>query len=80
MLHVSKDIRDSLRCDLDELLEQLDTFAERGTQTNLCDHPQLHLIKPPQEQIQISRGLLEMLTAKRVVDQLMLKQKCIQTY
>ncbi len=71
---------DSLCCDLDELLEELDAFAERGTQTNLCDHPQLNLIKAPQEQIQISRGLLEMLTAKRVVDQLMLKHKYTDNY
>jgi hypothetical protein len=36
----------SLSSDLDELLEQLNPFAELTTQTHLRHHPQLHLVEP----------------------------------
>lgn len=36
----------SLGSDLDEFLEQLDTFAEGGAEAHLHHHPQLDLIEP----------------------------------
>ena len=66
---------DSLRGDLDELLEQLDAFVELTTQTHLGDHPHLQLVEAAQEQVQVGRGLLEVLPPERVVDQLMLQHR-----
>lgn len=62
----------SLSGNLDELLEKLHSFVELRTQTHLCDHPELDLIEPPQEQIQIHSGFLEVLPPKCVVDELKL--------
>lgn len=59
---------------LDELLEQLDSLAELTAEADLGDHPQLHLVEPPQEQVQVRRRPPEVLTAKRVVQQLMLSR------
>lgn len=62
----------SLRCDLDELLEELHSLAELRAQTHLGHHPQLHLVEPAQEQVQVGRGPAEVLPAERVVQQLVL--------
>ena len=45
----------SLSSDLDELLEQLNPFAELTTQTHLCHNPQLHLVEPDHDHT-IPRG------------------------
>ena len=65
----------SLSGDLDELLEELHPLVERGAQTHLGDHPKLGLVEPPQEQVQVGRGLLEALLPERVVNQLMLAER-----
>lgn len=57
---------------LDELLEELDSLTQLSAEADLSDHPQLNLVEPPQEQVQVSRGPSEALAAKRVVEQLML--------
>lgn len=62
----------SLSSNLDELLEELHPLAEWGAQTQLCDHPQLGFIEPPQKQIQVHSGLLKVLPPKCVVDKFML--------
>lgn len=62
----------SLSSYFDELLEELDSLAELSAEADLGDHPQLNLVEPPQEQVQIGRGSPEALPAKRVVEQLML--------
>lgn len=56
----------------DELLEKLHTFAELRAQTHLCDHPELGLVKPAQEQVQVHRGLLNVLPPKGVIDEFQL--------
>lgn len=56
----------------DEFLEELHAFAELGAQTHLCDHPQLDLVKPAQEQVQVHRGFLNVLPPKGVIDELKL--------
>lgn len=63
----------SLRCDLDELLEELHSLAELRAQTHLGHHPQLHLVEPAQEQVQVGRRPAEVLPPERVVQQLVLK-------
>ena len=68
----SRILKDLLGGDLDELLEQLDPLAQLATQTHLGDHPQLHLVEPAQEQVQVGRGPPEALPSKRVVEQLVL--------
>lgn len=65
----------SLRCDLDELLEELHSLAELRAQTHLGHHPQLHLVEPAQEQVQVGRGPAEVLPAERVVQQLVLAEE-----
>ncbi len=60
---------------LDELLEELDSFAELSAEADLSDHPQLNLVEPAQEQVQIGRGSLKAVPAKRVVEQLMLRRE-----
>ena len=62
----------ALCSDLDELLEELDSLAELPAEADLSDHPQLDLVEPAQEQVQVGRGSPEALPAKRVVEQLML--------
>lgn len=63
----------SLGGDLDELLEELNAFAERCAQTDLRHHPQLNLIEALQKQLQIRRGASVRLTAERVIHQLVLR-------
>lgn len=71
--HVTVDSRsDSLRGYLDELLEELDSLTELSAEADLSDHPQLDLVEPAQEQVQIGCGSPKVLPAKRVVQQLML--------
>lgn len=53
---------------LDELLEKLHPLAELRTQTHLCDYPKLDFIEPPQEQVQVHGGFLDILPPKCVVD------------
>lgn len=60
---------------LDKLLQELDSLAELSTEADLSDHPQLNLVEPSQEQVQVSRGPPKALTAKRVVEQLMLGEE-----
>lgn len=62
------DIVHLLSSNLDELLEKLHPLAELGAQTHLCDHPELDFVKPPQEQVQVNRGLLQVLPPKCVVE------------
>lgn len=57
---------------LDELLEELDSLTELPAEADLGDHPQLNLVEPAQEQVQIGRGSPEVLPAERVVQQLVL--------
>lgn len=58
--------------DFDELLEKLHTFAELGAQAHLGDHPELGLVKPAQEQVQVHRGLLNVLPPEGVIDEFQL--------
>ena len=69
----------SLGSDLDKLLEKLHSFAEMRAQTNLCDHPQLDLIEPPQEQIQVGCRPLEVLPPESVIDEFMLLEHHMHT-
>lgn len=57
---------------LNELLEELDSLAELPAEADLSHHPQLNLVEPAQEQVQIGCGSPKALPAKRVVEQLML--------
>lgn len=63
---------DSLRGYLNELLEELDSLAQLPAEADLSDHPQLNLVEPAQKQVQIGRGSPEALSAKRVVEELVL--------
>lgn len=56
----------------DEFLEELHALAELRAQTHLCDHPELDLVKPAQEQVQVHRGFLNVLPPKGVIDELKL--------
>lgn len=38
-----------LSSNLDELFKELHSLADLRTQTDLCYHPELNFIKPPQE-------------------------------
>ena len=77
MLQVNKTTKCFRRCkdvnllggNLDELLEKLHPLAELRTQTNLCDHPKLNFIEPPQEQIQVHGGFPDIFPPKCVVDE-----------
>lgn len=60
---------------LDELFEELYSLAELSTEADLGDHPQLNLVEPPQEQVQVGSGPSEALAAKRVVEQLVLGKR-----
>jgi len=62
--------RDSLRRDLDELLEELHSFTERGTEQHLRHHPLLHFITALQQELQRHRVSAARLTTERVEDQL----------
>lgn len=64
-----------LSSNLDEFLQQLDTFAEGWAQAHLCHHPQLDLIKMTEKEIQICCCFLKMMPPKCMIDQLMLKQR-----
>lgn len=64
---------------LDELLEELYSLAELSTEADLSDHPQLNLVEPPQEQVQVSSGPSGALAAKRVVEQLVLGERKEET-
>lgn len=59
----------SLGGDLEELLEELHPLAELRAQTHLRDHPELDFVKPPEEQVQVHRGLFQALPPEGVVDE-----------
>lgn len=65
---------------LDELLEELHSLTELAAQADLGDHPQLHLVEPAQEQVQVGRGSPEVLPAERVIQQLVLGRQRRKDY
>lgn len=67
-----KKTRHLLCSDLDELLEQLDSFSERGTQQDLGHDPLLNLVAALQELLQRHRVATARLTTEGVVHQLLL--------
>ena len=62
----------SLGSDFDELLDELDSVAERRTHQDFCHHPQLYLIAALQQQLQRHRVAAAGMTAEREVHQLLL--------
>lgn len=68
-LESQSNVADLLGSDLEELLEELHPLAELRAQTHLRDHPELDLVKPPEEQVQVDRGLLQVLPPERVIDE-----------
>lgn len=79
--HVTVDSRSYSLCGyLDELLEELDSLTELSAEADLIDHPQLDLVEPAQEQVQIGCGSPKVLPAKRVVQQLMLRERRGETF
>lgn len=64
----------SLGSDLEKLLEKLHPLAELRAQADLCDHPELDFVEPPQEQVQVHRGFFQILPTKRVIDEFELSQ------
>lgn len=62
-------VADLLRSDLEELLEELHPLAELRAQTHLRDHPELDFVKPPEEQVQVDRGLFQVLPPEQVIDE-----------
>lgn len=68
--------RSHLLCSyLDELLEKLHSLTELTAQADLSDHPQLNLVEPAQKQVQIGCSSPEVLSAKCVVQQLVLERE-----
>lgn len=57
---------------LDELFDELDTFAESGAQQHLSHHPQLDLITALQQQLQCHRVATAGMAAEREVHKLLL--------
>lgn len=57
---------------LDELLEQLHSLAQLSAEAHLSDHPQLDLVEPPKEKVQVGSCPSKAVSAKCVVEELML--------
>lgn len=66
---VKANVAHLLGSDLEELLEELHPLAELRAQTHFCDHPELDFVEPPEEQVQVHRGLFQVLPPEGVVDE-----------
>lgn len=69
---------DSLGSNLDELLDELNSFAEHGAQQHLSHHPQLDLITALQQQLQRRSVAAATVAAEGEIDKLLLLKKKIQ--